>query len=122
MDWGRAKSGGKNFRTHKLVIEGPVVAEFKTTMSYFLVGLDLIIIGIAICFGMIANSSNEMMTGSLTRLIFPILFGFIFVVSGSGGLIASLSPIEFDKRSGDFKKGRKAISITTQPHSDLELG
>jgi len=113
VSWTPVKRGGANFRTHKLVIEEPFVAKFKTTVGHLIFGLIFMIIGVGVTGWMVYSMYGDINfdgLGSLTRLAMPLFFGGIFALSGIATIFSALSPIRFDKQTGDFRKGRRAAN------------
>jgi hypothetical protein len=118
VSWSPVKRGGANFRTHKLVIEEPFVAKFKTTVGHLLFGLIFMIIGIGVTGWMAYAIYGDVKFdgfGSLVRLAMPLMFGGIFALGGIFTIFSALSPIRFDKQTGDFRKGRRAAK-SIGPH------
>ena len=115
--WSPAKSGGTNFRTHKLVEVDITRVEFRASMgakifcSVFMVsGLGFIVVFSAIQF------SNETFSFDI-EMMMPILFGLLFFTVGALMLYFAAAPAVFDKASGYFWKGRKAPQDVSDPRA-----
>ena len=107
-DWTPAKSGGANFRTHKLVEVDSFRLDFRASagaIAFYLVFL-LIGLGVMIGFSAATLSSGGAVFSMASAL--PVLFGLVFATAGGCMLYFGAAPIVFDKRSGAFWKGRKA--------------
>jgi hypothetical protein len=98
-EWGPAKRGGANFRTHSLERIDSNRLEFTASAGarlfyavFFLVGVG-IVIGFTVGAGVRGN-------------VLPIVVGVIFAAAGAGLWYVGAAPIVFDKRKGSFWKGR----------------
>lgn len=123
--WDPVKSGGTNMRTHQLVIEEPFVAKFRATIGYLIFCCIFLLIGVGIIGGVLYSMYNKGKltdTGSLIRIVMPLGFGSIFTLTGLFTLYGALSPIRFDKQTGDFRKGRKAANTMGAHETDAESG
>ena len=123
--WDPVKSGGTNMRTHKLVIEEPFVAKFRATTGHLIFCCISLLIGfgiIGVLLYSLYNKGKLTDTGSLIRVVMPLGFGMIWTLAGLFRLYLSLSPIRFDKQTGDFRKGRKAASAMGAHEMDAESG
>lgn len=97
--WSPLKSGGANFRTHKLVSIQRDRMEFRITAGMLLFALIFLLIGIGAAAGALLSA----------KAFWPLgLFSLIFLSGGGGLLFFSSSPVVFDKRRGFFWKGRKS--------------
>jgi hypothetical protein len=109
--WLPLKSGGSNFRTHKLVHINSNRIEFKASVGaklfygiFFLVGFWV----------MIAFSYPKIKSGDFgmnIESLFPLLIGLGFSIAGSVILYFGTIPIVFDKRFKSFWKGRKSPNM-----------
>lgn len=97
--WNPLKSGGSNFRTHKLVSTQPGRMEFRITAGMLLFALIFLLVGIGAAAGAFLSAKPLWGLG---------LFGLIFLLIGGGLLFFSSKPVVFDKRKGFFWKGRKS--------------
>lgn len=105
--WTPLKSGGSNFRTHKLFEDSNIRVGFKPTIGARLFGIVFIFVGlvspIAIGYGNIQVDSNLIES----ETVFMIAFGVAFFSIGSYIYYSYSKPIVFDKLSGQYWKGWK---------------
>lgn len=109
--WGPAKGGGASFRTHRLVEVGPTRAEFRATRGAVIFYTIFLVVGLGIVSGFAVVSPDDAVPSKLNSALaraFPVLLGCVFVVAGGGMLYFAAAPIVFDKRRGDYWKGRLA--------------
>jgi hypothetical protein len=107
--WTPLKSGGSNFRTHKLVMVNLNRYEFKASLGAKLFYLVFFIVGFGVAMIPIYNfyaSGGEQALSKGT--ILPLIFGFVFMIVGGLMLYFGLTPIVFDKMKRYFWKGRKS--------------
>lgn len=100
--WHPCKSGGTNFRTHRLVQVSPDRLEMKVTAGMVLFTGVFILFGSAALIGGLFAMREE-------GPGFLILLAFGAVFAGVGGffLRSASCPIVFDRRKGSFWRGRK---------------
>lgn len=124
VSWGPAKSGGASFKTHRLVIDEPFLAQFKTTIGHLVFGAIFLLVGL----GLVVIYFNPTLGGLIPKESgsgaswVPIVVGVVFTIVGGGILYSALSPISFDKREGVFRKGRKAADVMAHAETDLTSG
>ncbi len=109
--WVPLKSGGSNFRTHKLVRINNDRIEFKASWGAKLFYGIFILVGSG---AMIAFSYPKINSGDFginLESIFPLLIGFGFSIAGGVMLYFGTTPIVFDKRFKSFWKGRKSPNM-----------
>jgi hypothetical protein len=104
--WTPAKSGGANFRTHKLVEIDFNRVEFKPSLGALAFYLIFFVAGavVLVIFPYAQWSSGKNMFSA--DLLVPVLIGFVFAAVGIGMLYFGTAPIVFDKSKGCFWKGR----------------
>jgi hypothetical protein len=124
ISWSPARSGGANFRTHKLVIKEPFLAEFKTTIGHLIFGLIFALVGLgfALGFAYFIGSSMDNVAESLMFSAIPVIVGLSFTGAGVWLISSALSPIRFDKGTGDFRKGRKAKNAMVNLETNMSSG
>ena len=106
-EWGPAKRGGSNFRTHKLVYFGGQRVEFKGSVGGIIFGLIFLLAGVGAIVGFsIFMSTSENLEFEMPMII-PYIFGTIFMLVGFFIYRFMTAPIVFDKDQGFFWKGRK---------------
>ncbi len=101
IDWSPLKSGGANFKTHKLVEVSSQRMEYKASVGSIVFGFIFLLVGLGV-------SSIFFFEGFS---IFLLLFGVAFAVVGVFILKSALNPIVFDKSEGFFWKGKKTPSM-----------
>ncbi len=102
-EWTPAKGGGASFQTHRLVEIDLHRTEFRATPGMILFAGVFLVIGLgASSIVMIANR------GDLGASIIASLVGLLFAAIGGGMLYWGAAPIVFDKRRGEYWKGRTA--------------
>ena len=107
-EWGPAKKGGSNFRTHKLASFGGQRIEFKGTIGGIIFGIIFLLAGVGAIVGFsIFMSTSESLEFELPMII-PYIFGTIFTLVGFFIYRSMTAPIVFDKGLGHFWKGRKS--------------
>ena len=103
-EWTPAKGGGANFQTHRLVEIDMHRTEFRATPGMVLFGALFTSIGLgAMAIMVVANRDDANFA-----LFVPVLIGLVFTAIGAGILYFGLAPIVFDKRRGEYWKGRTA--------------
>lgn len=107
IQWTPAKSGGTNFRTHKLVEVDINRVEFKASVAAKLFCSIFMFVGIAtmIIFFVVELSSGKITLDS--EMIFPLVMGLVFAVVGGSLFYYVTTPIVFDKYKGSFWRDRK---------------
>lgn len=101
IDWEPLKSGGANFKTHKLVEVSSQRMEYKASVGNIIFGSIFLLAGIGI------SSIIFFQVFS----IWLLLFGLVFAAVGVFILKSALNPIVFDKSEGFFWKGKKTPSM-----------
>lgn len=110
--WTPLKSGGSNFRTHKLVMVNPNRYEFKASLGAKMFYLVFFIVGIGVAVIPIYDfytSGGELALDKGTLL--PLIIGSVFMISGGLMLYFGLTPIVFDKMKRYFWKGRRSAEM-----------
>jgi hypothetical protein len=97
--WSPLKSGGANFRMHKLVSVQCDRMEFRITAGMLLFALAFFLVGVGAAAGALLSAEAFWPLG---------LFALIFLSVGGGMFFFSSEPVVFDKRKGFFWKGRKS--------------
>ena len=106
--WTPAKSGGTNFRTHKLVAVDSGRLEFRASSGAFFSYLIPLVIGLGMLIYVFVVSFRAFSMEFNSDNIFLIVLGLILSVIGAGMLRSGTNPIVFDKISRLFWKGRVA--------------
>lgn len=106
--WTPAKSGGANFRTHKLIEVDTTRIEFQaSTGAKIFYGVFMVFgLGFSIVFSAL-QFSNENASFEFEMFI-PIFFGLIFLAVGALMFYFGTAPVVFDKAVGYFWAGRKS--------------
>ncbi|MCK4981148.1 MAG: hypothetical protein KAS62_12180 [Candidatus Delongbacteria bacterium] len=107
-EWGPAKKGGSNFRTHKLIGLGGQRIEFKGTVGGIVFGVIFMLFGIGAIVGFSIFMSTSESFEFEWAMIIPYLFGTIFTLVGWFMYRYMTAPIVFDKDLSLFWKGRKS--------------
>jgi hypothetical protein len=103
-EWTPAKGGGASFQTHRLVEIDMHRTEFRASAGMVVFSLVFMLIGLgAMAIMVVANQDD-----SPLALLIPVLVGLVFAGIGGGMLYFGLAPIVFDKRRGEYWKGRTA--------------
>jgi hypothetical protein len=100
--WTPAKGGGASFQTHRLVDVDHQRSEFRATKG------ALAFAAVFMAFGLIPIPIIVVAEGLGAAMIMPIVISMIFVGIGAAMLWFNLAPIVFDKRRGEYWKGRVA--------------
>lgn len=111
-EWRPLKSGGSNFRTHKLVEVNYHRLEFKATVFMKIFCMIFLIVGLAVFFFFGANNIDMKNFSMNIESLFPLIFGLLFALVGALILYFSTKPIVFDKTYGYYWKGRKQPAQT----------
>lgn len=106
-DWTPAKSGGANFRTHKVVKANANRLEFRASMGAILFYLVFLLAGLGVLIGFSASRFSSGRFAFDMNTLMPLLIGLAFAVAGGCMLYFGTAPIVFDKRNGFFWNGRK---------------
>ena len=101
--WTPAKGGGASFQTHRLVEIDLHRTEFRATPGMTLFAGGFMVMGLAAM--AIMTMANR---GDLGTAIIASVVGLLFAGIGGGMLYFGAAPIVFDKRRGEFWKGRVA--------------
>ena len=111
-EWRQLKSGGSNFRTHKLIEVNYHRFEFKATVFMKIFCMIFFIAGLAVFFVFGTNTIDMHNFSMDFESLFPLLFGLIFALVGALLLYFGTKPIVFDKTYGYYWKGRKEPAQT----------
>ena len=111
-EWRPLRSGGSNFKTHKLVEVNYHRLEFKATVFARIFCMIFLLVGLAIFFFFGLKTTDWQEFSIQIEDIFPLIFGLIFAIVGGVLLYFSTKPIVFDKTYGYYWKGRKEPSQT----------
>ncbi len=101
IDWSPLKSGGMNFKTHKLVEVSSQRMEYKASVGNIVFGSIFLLAGLGISSIVVFQVFS----------VWLLLFGLVFTAAGVFILKSALNPIIFDKSEGFFWKGKKAPSM-----------
>jgi hypothetical protein len=104
--WEPAKGGGSNFQTHRLVEIDLHRTEFRGTVGLVLFAGLFTLIGLFVPSVFVFVALQEQ--SGVFDLIFPVVIGLIFAGVGGSLLWFGLAPVVFDKRRGEFWRGRTA--------------
>ncbi len=106
--WEPLKSGGKNYRSHKIRMPNSSRLEFRASISAFLFYFIVVMIGLAL---MASASASKLPAGGYAfhiRDVMLFVAGVVVAVFGACLVYFGTAPIVFDKRKGYFWKGRRA--------------
>jgi hypothetical protein len=106
-DWGPAKGGGTNIRTHRLVAVGSNRMEFRSCIGAILFYLVFLVMGLGVMTAFLVSNISSGGMGFNMETIFPVLIGLVFASVGGGMFYFGTAPIVFDQSNGCFWKGRK---------------
>lgn len=110
-EWGPAKGGGASFRTHRLVDVDALRKEFKATRGALAFYLVFLVVGLGVVVGFTwAALGGDIPSGggSMLPAVLPFFVGTVFAGAGGALLYSGAAPIVFDKRRGEYWKGRTA--------------
>lgn len=107
-EWGPATGGGVSFRTHRLAEVEASRVEFRATGRAVLFSGVWIAIGLTSAVGPVVVAAVFQAGGQALPVIVSILLGSLFMFGGGSMLYHGTAPIVFDKRQGDYWKGRVA--------------
>jgi hypothetical protein len=107
-EWGPAKGGGTNFRTHRLVSTGPERMEFRASLGAKLFYGVFLLVGLGVIAGVASAAIAKGVAGFRKQETIGILFGLVFATVGGLLWYFGTAPIVFDRRKGRFWKGRKS--------------
>ena len=112
--WTPAKSGGANFRTHKLVQVNEWRLAFQATLGLKLFCFVFISFGIVPLIFFLKQSDT---TGNdaLSSLVLILAFGLLFAVIGGVMLFVGLKPRVFDRSLGFYWRGYKGPGTMYNP-------
>lgn len=111
-EWGPAKSGGTNFRTHQLARADHNRLEFHATWGVKLFATVFFLMGSAALVGGVTGSFEEGAFAFDSDMLIVGGIGLVFAMVGAGMYFFFTAPIVFDKRVGAFWKGRTAPDQT----------
>jgi hypothetical protein len=118
-EWSPANGGGASFGTHRLVSVHPDRLEFKATPGAVAFYALFLGVGLAVVIGFslaIATDSPGWQEQGLLRYL-PLAIGAVFTIVGGSLLYSGVAPIVFDRRRGEYWKGRVAASDVANPSS-----
>ena len=126
-EWRPLKSGGANFKTHKLVEVNYHRLEFKATAFARIFCMIFLLVGLAVFFIFGLKAIDWYNLSSNFESTLPLIFGLVFALVGGLLLYHSTKPIVFDKTYGYYWKGRKepaqtydqGVKKTSAPLSDI---
>ncbi len=108
IEWTPARSGGTNFRTHKLISVGPNRIEFRASIGAKLFALLFFFLGLGFFVALSASQfSGAAATFFDAGFLVPLLLSLVFIVLGGYLFYSGTKPIVFEKARGVFWKGRK---------------
>jgi hypothetical protein len=116
-EWLPAKSGGANFRTHKLKMIDFNRYEFRSSGLALFFYFIFFAVGISVFIVFAVNYSKSDIPLLESDLWMPGLFGLIFTAAGTGMFAYGAKPIVFDRRAGYFWKCWKAPDRAFNPDS-----
>lgn len=121
IDWSPLARGGANFRTHQLVRINPSRLQFRATLGSMLFGLVFVGFGVLALLLTLGDLGRlaEGEEGAGLVLLFPALFGLVFLGAGLGLMWHFRKPITFDLANGFFWKGRKDPSLALPAEQTL---
>jgi hypothetical protein len=105
--WEPLKSGGTNYRSHKIRMPNSSRLEFRVAISAFLFYFIAVLIGLTL---MGSASVNKLPAGGSAfhvRDVTLFVVGVVVAVLGACLVYSGTAPIVFDKRNGYFWKGRR---------------
>ena len=105
-EWRPLKSGGANFKTHKLVEVGYHRLEFRATVFARIFCMIFLFVGLAVLFFFGLKTIDWQNLTSNFESALPSLFGLVFAAVGGLLLYFMTKPIVFDKTHGYYWKGR----------------
>ena len=111
-EWRPLKSGGTNFKTHKLVEVNYHRLEFKATVFARIFCMLFLLAGLAVVFFFGLKTIDWQNLTSNFESAIPLIAGLIFATVGSVLLYFCTKPIVFDKTYGYYWKGRKEPAQT----------
>lgn len=105
--WTPIKSGGTNFRTHKYYSDGANQAGFKATLGAKLFSGVFMAVGVGVAVVITWSQLQEGLPFLSKDVLFPVIFGLIFLGVGLYMFRSYAKPIIFDKLNGYYWKGWK---------------
>jgi hypothetical protein len=117
VEWTPAKSGGANFRTHKLVLIGADRIEFHSSIGAKLFYLLFLIVGMGILIGVPYAAFSNQNPILESGVLMPMLVGMTFACVGGALYYFGTAPVVFDARKSCFWKGRKSPDKVMDPNS-----
>lgn len=116
-EWSPASGGGASFGTHRLVSVDPDRLEFKATAGAVVFYAIFLVVGLAVVAGFsLAIATGGWQEQGLPRYL-PLAIGTVFTIVGGSLLYSGVAPIVFDRRRGEYWKGRVAPSDVANPSS-----
>ena len=104
--WSPAKSGGANFRTHKLVETNRGRMEFRPSIFAYLFYSIFFLIGLGLVIGFSVSQFSSGEFSFKMETVMPMLIGVVFAAVGGAMLYFGTKPIVFDGHKKFFWKGR----------------
>lgn len=117
-DWTPLKSGGANFKTHKLKQVHSQRVEFRSTIGMKLFGGIFFAIGLGVIGGFVAitiQSINDETKSFEYPTLMLLLFGVVFGLAGFFFLRSALIPAVFDLSYGYYCKDRRKPEHAMNP-------
>jgi hypothetical protein len=105
VDWGPARAGGNNDRTHRLVTVSPTRLEIRPGPGAFVAGLVLCLVGAG---AIVVASPGALLSGAAPLVSYRIVSLLVALICVPGGLFALYSgsvPAVLDRQEGCFWKG-----------------
>lgn len=106
--WTPVKRGGANFRTHRLVEINPSRMEFRPTVGSLIFGGFFAVIGACVFVFPLGSVMKSRHLPSVLDVIFPMLFGLIFMTVGVLLIRWMITPVVIDKEEKAVWKGKKS--------------
>lgn len=105
VEWNRIGRTNTNFKARNLNEVSPGRLEYKSSKGAMAFSLIFIVVGLIIPVWFFISQFNSAEVG--VELLFPLLFGGLFIGVGYFLLKSKTKPIVFDKNSGHFWTGKE---------------
>jgi len=109
-EWTPLKAGGANFQTHRLEVVSAQYLRFKASLGALLFYGLFFLIGTGMLTGFSVHHTLAGTWELSVDIVLPLLMGLVFASVGGGLLYWGTKPIQFDKQTGYFWKGRTSPS------------
>ena len=119
IQWNRIGRSNSNFKARNLKEVAPGRLEYKSSTGAKVFSLIFIVVGLIIPVWFFFSYFDT--AEGLAEVIFPLVFGAIFIGTGYFLYVSKTKPIVFDKNSGHFWAGKNEPGTSTDQKNTVRF-